>query len=253
MGIIFIRGFTYDQIPNGWKVVLGFPIAIGAINLLLFHWIPESPCWLLREGRYEDAEATLNFVYNVPESVTLAGQHDPAVTEELSDLQTELDNERQIESASWMEVFQSGRILFICLFLQFWSPLSGINVLMFYSTTIFNIAGVKEAIIGTITIDVLNVILTVLQMYIVERAGRTALLNYGTILSGLSFLLLGITLIARSEKDTIQGVFAVIFTLTYICGFAVGLGAVTWAIMAEVTPARIRNKVYALAVGENWG
>lgn len=241
-----------SHIADGWKVVLGLPILFSVLTVILLKWVPESPCWLLREGRYEDAEATLNQIYNVSQSVILAGQHDPQVTEELSSLQTELDNERQIETASWLEVLQSGRIIFISLFLQFQSPFSGINVLMFYSTTIFNIAGLDKAIIGTITIGLLNVIMTVAQMYIVERAGRTKLLNYGTLLCGVSFALLGIVLRSHAEQSTLQGIFAVLFTLLYICGYAVGIGAVPWAIMSEVTPARLRGKAYALAIGENW-
>jgi len=130
--------------------------------------------------------------------------------------------------------------------------MTGINSVMFYSTQIFGFAGFSQAILATVSVGCVNVIMTIVCVYLVDRAGRRSLLIYGTSVMIGALLLLGIVLLAMNDYATPQGILAVIALLLFVCGFAVGLGAVAWVVMGEVVPTRVRAKANSLFVAENW-
>ena len=138
------------------------------------------------------------------------------------------------------------------MLMMFFSAMTGINSVIFYSTTIFTFAGVQEPIIGTIAVGVLNVILTIVSGYLVDKLGRKVLLTSGTWIMLASLITLGLLLLKGPDKEYI-GYLDVTFVLTYVCGFAVGLGAVQWVVLSEVVPTRIRAKAYSLFTLSNWG
>jgi len=123
---------------------------------------------------------------------------------------------------------------------------------MFYSTKIFAFAGFSEAILATVSVGCVNVLMTIVCVYLVDRAGRRSLLIVGTCVMVGALLLLGIVLLAMNDSPDAQGIIAVIALLLFVCGFAVGLGAVAWVVMGEVVPTRVRGKANSLFVAENW-
>jgi len=134
---------------------------------------------------------------------------------------------------------------------MFFQAMTGINSVMFYSTTIFGFAGVSEDILATTGVGCVNVIMTIVSVYLVDRAGRKSLLVIGTSIMVVMLALLGVALLVMPD-GTGQGVVAVLAVLGFVCGFAIGLGAVAWVLMSELMPARLRGKASSLFIGENW-
>ena len=130
--------------------------------------------------------------------------------------------------------------------------MTGINTVIFYSTTIFALAGVQNAFLGTVMVGVLNVVITTLSGYLVDKAGRKILLTLGTWIMFISLLLLGGILLPEGVSPTAISIVAVGAMLLYVFGFAIGIGAVQWVVVGEVVPTKIRSKAYSIFVTSNW-
>jgi len=135
---------------------------------------------------------------------------------------------------------------------MFFQSMTGINSVIFYSTKIFAFAGFHEAILATVSVGCVNVLMTIITVFAVDRLGRKSLLIGGTSLCVFSLIILGIVLLSANDNPDAQGIIAVLALLLFVCGFAVGLGAVAWVVMGEVVPNRIRSKANSLFVAENW-
>lgn len=130
--------------------------------------------------------------------------------------------------------------------------MTGINTVIFYSTTIFALAGVQNAFLGTVMVGVLNVIITCLSGYLVDKAGRKILLTTGTWIMFISLVLLGGILLAEHISAGVISIVSVGSMLLYVFGFAIGIGAVQWVVVGEVVPTKIRSKAYSIFVTSNW-
>jgi MFS family permease len=122
-----------------------------------------------------------------------------------------------------------------------------------YSTTIFGFAGFHESILATASVGTVNLLTTVLAAYLVDIYGRKTLLLHGLILMVGALLLLSLVLTLCNSDETAQGAVAVIATLIFVFGFAIGIGAVLWVIMSEIVPTRIRTKAVGLFLSINYG
>ncbi len=203
-----------------------------------------------------------------------------------------VEQEKGLQELSWKEVFSYRTAVMIGFGMMFFQPyvpffshhffaltsyvsslisislfffmlhvysMSGINAVVFYSSKIFQFAGLKQAILGTVLVGVINVIMTIVSMSLVERAGRRALLLGGTTLCAVALGGLAGVLLAMPDTDgtdkspsALQGYAAVGGVLLYIIGFAVGMGAVTWVLLSEILLPRVRAKAYSIFVAESW-
>jgi len=238
-GLVSYGFVTY--VDHGWKYVQFGHTLPALLQTLLFWYIPESPRWLLRQVNGDTrAQETLR-------SVRPAGDVDA----ELQQMVQEMESGEQ-SAVTWSEVFALRKPLVIGFGLMFFQSMTGINSVMFYSTKIFGFAGFSEAILATVSVGCVNVIMTIICVYLVDLTGRRSLLIFGTISMVGALLLLGVVLLVMNNSPDVQGIIAVIALLFFVCGFAVGLGAVAWVVMGEVVPTRVRSKANSLFVAENW-
>lgn len=234
-------GFV-TSVDHGWKYVLAANALFSLLTLPFSRYIVESPVWLVRNERRDDAYRLL--LPNRPSA--------DAVSDELTQIAQELESERNLASVSWREVFNARKAMIIGLGLMFFQPMSGINAVIFYSTKIFGFAGVENEFLATVLVGCVNVVTTIVSMWLVECLGRRTLLLGGTGVCTVALAALGSVLLAMNKYQTTQGILAVIFTLVYIVGFAVGLGAVSWVVMSEVMPNRLRAKAMSAFLMEAW-
>jgi len=252
IGILFsaiIGYFFITYVDHGWKYIQAFTGVPALIQCLWWNKLPESPRWLLRQGQLRNDDSYVEKARTVLRS--LRGDQD-AVESELLEMRHDLEAEKETSTVKWSEVCGLGRILYIGLALMFFNPLTGINAVIFYSTTIFNFAGFSQDILATISVRLVNVIMTVVSFFLVDRLGRKILLSRGTAVMWLSLILQGVILLVLNGDEQVQGIIAVFGTLTFICGYAIGLGAVSWVLMNEILPARVRPKAFSLFVAESW-
>jgi len=252
IGILFsaiIGYFFITYVDHGWKYVQAFTGIPALIQCLWWNKLPESPRWLLRQAQTKQDDS---YILQAKTVLTNLRGDVGMVEEELLEMRHELESEKETASVSWKEVFGLGRILYIGLALMFFNPLTGINAVIFYSTTIFNFAGFSQDILATILVRLVNVVMTVVSFFLVDRLGRKILLFRGTAVMWVSLLLQGVILLTLNSNEKAQGVIAVMGTLLFICGYAIGFGAVSWVLMNEILPTRVKPKAFSLFVAEAW-
>lgn len=234
-------GFV-TNVTHGWRYVQGLGVLPSAIMIVFTAYVPESPKWLLRMNRVDEAKQTLRWLR--------PADHDTDA--EVLELLAETKDD-SVEEPTWAEVFACKKAMLIGCGLSFFQASTGINTVIFYSTTIFGFAGVNEKILATASVGLVNLLVTALATYLVDRMGRKVLILGGTYLMMLSLLLLSLVLLLGNASPEAQGGVAILAVLLFVTGFAIGLGAVMWVIMSEIMPTRLRAKAMSLFLCINWG
>jgi sugar porter (SP) family MFS transporter len=227
-------------VPHGWQYTLAFSGVPPLVMLIFRAKIPESPKWLVHQGRIEDAVAVLQIVRPVDHNAV--AETDSIIEDSRGDA---------VSSVTWAEVFAYKRAVIIGCLLTFFQAFTGINSVVFYSTTIFGFAGFSQAILATASFGVVNFVSTVWSASLVDKMGRKKLLLGGTIVMLIGLLVLSPVLL--TSDGSVSGLIAVLALLVYVFGFAIGMGAVIWVIMSEMIPTRVRTKAVSLFLCISWG
>jgi sugar porter (SP) family MFS transporter len=219
-----------------WRVMLGLPAVPAAIFYALTLSVPESPRWLLKQGRRDEAEQVL----------TRVGTEDaPAVAAEIAE-------SLHRETVAADEPFftrKYRRPILLALMVATFNQLSGINALIYYTADIFAMAGAgrASALWQSVTIGVTNLVFTLLAMTVIDRFGRKRLLLVGSL--GLAACLF---VAAYAFENRIGGVLVLGSLIGYIAFFAFSQGAVIWVYLAEIFPNRVRARGQALGSFTHW-
>ena len=121
-------GTSFLNGPAAWRVPWGLQMVPAMILLIGLIFLPESPRWLARKDRWEEAESVLALVHG-------KGDHNsPFVHKEMAEIREMVEFERQNADVSYLELFKPGMInrTHIGVFVQIWSQLTGMNVMMYY-------------------------------------------------------------------------------------------------------------------------
>jgi MFS family permease len=137
--------------------------------------------------------------------------------------------------------------ILIALFSQF----TGINTIIYYGSLVFlehvPHQTASTALWANVIIGAINFIATILGMSLIDRAGRKPLLM--SAFAGMALSLVGVAAAIRFEAPAIL---VLIFVLTYVACFAVGVGTGTWVVMSEICPTRIRGRAMSVATIFLW-
>lgn len=284
--VVSLLGYGFvTYVDHGWQYIQAFGTIPAIFSLLMHSYVPESPKWLLSNAGGQAAAAgeqssmnpmtaSSNTSSNTSSAVQISrdAEHTApqrARTREIllrlrnpgHDVDAEMDGilaeakadeENSSAGVSWEDVFQNKKAVVIGCGLAFFQAITGINSVVFYSTTIFELAGFSESIIGTTIVGLLNFFMTMVSAALIDKMGRKILLLRGTY-TMLAALALLSTVLLCAIPDTAQGAIAVIAVLVYVVGFAIGFGAVVWTILSEIMPTRLRMKAMSLFLSLNWG
>jgi MFS family permease len=154
---------------------------------------------------------------------------------------------------TWAEVFACRKAVIIGIGLQLSGAFTGINTIMLYSATIFGFANVDDPVLAAAFVGIVNVMSTLVSVQLMDKHGRRTLLLSGTGIMSLSLVVLAVVLLFGNGNETIQGIISVFAILVFVFGFAIGLGAVSWVVMAEIMPTRLRTKAYGMFVSISYG
>ena len=217
-----------------WRWMLGAEAIPAFVYLVLVTRVPESPRWLLsRKG--DEAE-----------SRRILGLIDPEAVDRTVMEIRHADREFTDDSLFRRAYFRP--MLFAFLVAAF-NQLSGINFIIYFAPRIFGLAGLDSgsALLSTAGIGVVNLVLTMLGMWLIDKAGRKTLLLIGSI--GYIVSLAAITWAFQSGTG---GTLVVLFVFAFISSHAVGQGAVIWVFIAEIFPNKVRTKGQSLGCGTHW-
>ncbi|TDH13688.1 hypothetical protein EPR50_G00035920 [Perca flavescens] len=247
VGILIAQVFGMEAIMGNddlWPLLLGFIFILALIQCILLPLCPKSPRFLLINKNEENkAKAVLK---------KLRGTTDVS-----SDMQEMKEESRQMmreKKVTIPELFRSHlyrQPLLIAVVLQLSQQLSGINAVFYYSTRIFEKAGVEQPVYATIGAGVVNTAFTVVSLFIVERAGRRSLHMLGLLGMAVSAVLMTIAM-ALLEQLKWMSYLSIVAIFAFVAFFELGPGPIPWFIVAELFSQGPRPSAFAVAGFSNW-
>ncbi len=229
---------------QGWRWMLGLavvPAAIFAIGMLL---LPESPRWLVKNGHREAARKVLGRIR------TAAG-----ADAELKDIEASIQHSEERGRLSDLLHPSLRAALVVGIGLAILQQITGINTVIYYAPLIIQSAGIPSAsgaILATAGIGVVNVLMTIVSMWLIDRAGRRPLLLTGIAGMVVTLFALGYAFHAPMHGGSLATV-AVICMMLYVASFAISLGPIFWLLIAEIYPTTVRSSAEGLSATFNWG
>jgi sugar porter (SP) family MFS transporter len=228
---------------SDWRWMLGLAAVPGVILFLGMLFLPETPRWHAQRTHFEMARTVL---------VRIRGTQE--VEAELDGIRATLRQAHERGRFSDILLPEVRPALIIGIGLAIFQQITGINTVIYYAPTIIQSAGIPSAsgaILATAGIGLVNVIMTVVSMWLIDRAGRRPLLLTG--IAGMAVCLGVLGYVFRIQAHS--GSFAVIAVITlmaYVASFAISLGPIFWLLIAEIYPLKIRGGAEGLAAGANW-
>lgn len=239
LGILaaFLSNYLLKDIgENSWRWMMGVQAFPAIIYLLLVLFIPKSPRWLLSKFKNDEARKVLQ----------LMGQE---ADYEKMKKEIELDNENAALANDNIFLKKYRTPLLLAFLMAFFNQLSGINAFLYYSSRIFQEAGLGEstALLSSIGIGVVNLLFTLLGVFLIDKLGRKILMYIGSV-----GYIISLSLVAMAFFFHWEGMAVPIFLFLFIAAHAIGQGAVIWVFISEIFPNHLRASGQAFGSTTHW-
>ena len=232
--VAFFSNYALSEYFNlDWRWMLGAEAIPAAIYLLLVLGVPESPRWLLLHKRDEASSR---------EILAAAGNTDIDQTVLEIQQQSKVTENRLFTRALSLPIL-------LAFLIAAFNQLSGINFIIYFAPRVFGLAGLdaSSALLSTAGIGLVNLVMTMLGMYLIDRVGRKKLMLVGSV-----GYIVSLSIVAWAFNTDAGGIIVVLFVFLFIASHAVGQGAVIWVFIAEIFPNNVRTKGQSLGCGTHW-
>ncbi len=223
----------------GWRWMFGAEAVPAFLFFLLMFLVPESPRWLVKNGRAEEAGRVL---------AKVGGPGFAA--EALADIRATLDA-GEIGRVRFRDLLEPGlaKVLVIGIVLAVYQQWCGINVIFYYAQEIFTAAGygVSDVLFNIVITGTVNLIFTLVAIRLVDRLGRKPLMMVGSAGLAVAFGLIGMSFAAHS-----RGLHILILVVAAMALYALSLAPVTWVLLSEIFPNRIRGAAMSVSTFALW-
>ena len=224
---------------QGWRWMFWAVCVPSGIFFLFSMFIPESPRWLSSKKRLDDAKKVLSSI----------GGPEYAQNELDSYIQAEKESATQHGGLALLFSPKMRNVLVIGLVVAVLQQWSGTNVIFNYAQEIFAAAGygISDMLLNIVVTGIANLVFTFVAIYTVEKLGRKTLMKIGTIsLAGIY------TLLGLSYFFEFKGVLMVVLVVLAIGFYAMSLGPITWVLLSEIFPNRVRGVAMAVCTAALW-
>ncbi len=223
--------------PTNWRWMFGIMALPAVLFFVLLFRVPESPRWLIKQGRDDEAVGILSRVNGLEAARTEAGEIRAALA---------------LETGSLKELIRPGfrKALILGIVLAIFQQITGINTVIYYAPRIFEQAGLGRvsALMQSTIVGAFNVLLTLVAIFLVDKLGRKPLLLVASAGMGVSFGLLG----GAFYFKMFAGPWVLVLVLLYISFFAMAMGPIVWVVIAEIFPTRVRGAAMSIAIVFLW-
>ena len=239
LGIVlaYYSNYLIDGMENDWRWMLGMESFPALLFAILLFTIPESPRWLMGQGRDAEARRVLSMVDD-----TNLDQQVLEIRQSLADSKNTL-SEALFQHKYWKPIL-------IAFLIATFNQLAGINAILNYAPRIFEMSGVARgaSLVQSVIIGLTNLTFTLIGMVLIDKVGRKKLLYVGSI--GMTLALGTASYGFYNELTT--GYLLLFCVMVFIAFFAVSLGACIWVVIAEVFPNSVRGKGQVLGSMTHW-
>ncbi|KEO75470.1 sugar porter family MFS transporter [Anditalea andensis] len=237
--IVYFTNFLFLGVgEDNWRYMLASESIPALIFIVALCFIPESPRWLVKKNKEQEAIAVLDKIYSPTESRMVLDQIK--------------DSLKNVNSVKISELFEGRmkKVLIIGTVLACLQQLTGINAVIYYAPTIFMNAGASLAssFWQPVMIGAINFIFTLVAISLIEKLGRKTLMLYGS--AGMSISLA--FLVGAFYFDMLEGYWVLIFILGYIASFGSSLAPVMWVVVSELFPNRLRGAAMSFSTFLHW-
>jgi MFS transporter, SP family, galactose:H+ symporter len=237
--VSFLINYVYASSAD-WRWMFAIGIFPALFQGLAIFFLPETPAWLFKHGFESRGIKALKRLRN-----------DKEWTRQIEAMKVSASPHKK---GVWKALF-SPKLRYVVIIgfcLSVFQQITGINTVIYYTPKIFQMAGFASAtgaILATLGIGAINVLVTIFSTWLLDKAGRRILLLIGA--GGMTLCLAFLSLSFYLHSSMID-IIAVISLMGYVAFFAIGLGPVTWVILSEIYPLKVRGKAMTIAIFGNW-
>ncbi|KAB8238600.1 High-affinity glucose transporter rgt2 [Aspergillus alliaceus] len=241
-----VNNSTKDRWDTGcYRIPVAVQFAWAIILVVGMLLLPETPRFLIKKDRHEAAAKALSRLRRID-------VNDPAIVEELAEIQANHEYELSVGSASYLEILRGsiGKRLATGCAVQALQQLAGVNFIFYYGTTFFEHSGIKDGFIITLITNIVNVVSTFPGLYMVEKWGRRPLLMFGAV--GMCVCQFIVAIVGTATSSDVSNKVLIAFVCVYIFFFASSWGPVAWVVTGELFPLKARAKCLSITTATNW-
>ena len=236
-----VTGDLWTNIWNSemWRGMLGSETLPALLFFCIIFFIPESPKWLIVNGKMEKASAVLSKIYSAKEDVDA----------EIAQTRESLGEDK----GSWADLLKPGILLAVIAgsAIAILGQFMGVNAVLYYGPKIFADAGFDNPMFSTVLVGVVNCVTTVLAVFIIDRVGRKQLIYWGV--SGMILCLVAIGVyFAWGQALGLGNGFMLTFFLAYVFCTAISICAVVFVLLSEMYPNSVRGRAMSIAGFALW-
>ena len=223
-----------------WRGMLGSETLPALLFFFIIFFIPESPKWLIVNGKTEKASIVLSKIYTTKEEVK----------EEIDVTNSSLQGETV---GKWADLLKPGILLAVIAgsAIAILGQFMGVNAVLYYGPKIFADAGFDNPMFSTVLVGVVNFVTTILAVFIIDKVGRKQLIYWGV--SGMIICLLAIGIyFAWGSQIGLGNGFMLTFFLAYVFCCAISISAIVFVLLSEMYPNSVRGRAMSIAGFALW-
>ena len=241
-GSLAVAGNLWINMWNAemWRGMLGSETLPALLFFLIIFFIPESPKWLIVNRKLDKAAVILSRIY----------ASESEVKDEIATTQASLKGETK---GAWADLLKPGILVAVIAgsAIAILGQFMGVNAVLYYGPKIFSEAGFDNPMFSTVLVGVVNMVTTILAVFIIDKVGRKQLIYWGV--SGMILCLLAIgTYFAWGPALGLGNGFMLTFFLAYVFCCAISISAIVFVLLSEMYPNSVRGRAMSIAGFALW-